>query len=208
MNVAIARWLRPARLTLAALAFTSLALAQTPPTPLQRAVNALNVSHPLPPGWTVKQGHAGGAMGNTDPKTKTITIDPEAITTQFPSVDPEEANKPGVIYIVLLHEWYHAQECEGGSAGAGGGGSPPYNTDPRGCGDVQLIPGVAAQHCQLIAAVASVGGNTGPLCDFYKALRDNYNKGKDGKGGAKKFMQANCPGATYPGDIPACEACN
>jgi hypothetical protein len=191
------------------LAFLVEARASAQAGPLGQAVSALQVSHPLPPGWTVKLGKdTGGAMGRTDPDRKTITINPEAIATGLPSVNEAQANLPGVLYIVLLHEWYHANECEGGSAAAGGGGSPPYNTDPRDCGDINLVLGVAAQHCELICAVLYAGnGKIDALCALYKDIRRSHNEGIYTPGGsAAAWVKLGCAGP-YPGDIPPCGCC-
>jgi hypothetical protein len=178
----------------------------------------------FPPGWVVleaKVSTGGGASTKPTPGGGgTVKVDPKRIKKMFPSLTENQANLPGVIYVFLLHEYYHAIEAESGSGsngsgsggGAGGGapngGSPPYNTKPGICGDIQLIPGVAMRHCDLATAVVATGGNADALCKLYKEMRKNYNNGRDGKGGAsKKHADSNCPG-TYPGDIPECEACS
>src|SRR5690606_38409380 len=110
--------------------------AQGQSGPLQQARTVLEQSHPLPPGWSVKLGkdeQTKGAGALTDAKTKTIYVNPAAIAKQLPSVTPAQAELPGVLYIFLLHEWYHAAESAGQGQSAGGGGSPPYNTD---CGEI------------------------------------------------------------------------
>jgi hypothetical protein len=172
-------------------------------TPIQMAINTLQIDHPLPPGWHVYlSNQASGNSAETDPDGKTITIYPAAIAANYPHVTEPTANLPGVLYIMLLHEWYHAQECGGGTADAGGGGHPPYNTAKRVCGDVQLVPGIAADHCALIQSIIQNGnGNIGPLCALYNDIASNYNSNA-----YSRYVGAHCTGA-FPGPIPPCIGC-
>lgn len=202
--------LRHAALALVFLVALGLSSAYAQTGPLDQAVTALQISNPLPPGWQVKIGtdtDTKGAGALTDVETKTIYINPPAIVRTYPPVTQDQSTLPGVLYIFLLHEWFHVIEHEEGegSAEAGGGGSSPYNTDPDYCGDIQLTPGIAVMHCQLICDVALHGnGKTAALCALYKSIRENYNDGKRYPGGASAVHgDLNCPG-TYPGDIPAC----
>lgn len=171
----------------------------------QQALNTLQQNHPLPPGWTARLGKSDtGYAGETNPRTKTIVIDPGAIAAHYPGIGSTQANLPGVLYIFLLHEWYHANECGGGSANAGGGGSPPYNSP---CGEIQLQPGIAAQQCALIQAIFDGGnGHIAALCTLYNDVRNNYNVGHDGQGALGAYVRANCTGPE-PHPIPACALC-
>jgi hypothetical protein len=167
----------------------------------------------LPPGWTARIGKTKqGTMGEADPTTKTITLDPDAIKAVSPSLGSHGSNLSSVLYVVLLHEWYHAKEVAGGTGtggsgqggGAGGGapGSspPPYNDLTSPCGELRLIPGVAIEQCQLICELRLAGIGVSLDCALYNDLRRKHNRK------ASSLWATHCPG-TYPGDIPPCECC-
>lgn len=81
------------------------------PTPIEMAVEALEIQHPLPSGWTVEVGNTrSDAPAEVRPRSRTIVVDPRRIAATFPRVSEHEANLPGVLFIFLLHEWHHANE--------------------------------------------------------------------------------------------------
>jgi hypothetical protein len=178
---------------------------------LSQAIGAVNMStHPdIPSNTTVCYGKVNdGGMAETSSDGKTITIDKENIEATLPGLSDSPDSLPGVLYGLLAHETYHANEAQGHTEPAPSpSGPPPYNTADRACGDVKLSPGIAADMCGLINAIRQANpGAQCNLCKLYDHVRKCYNEGCAVPGGASE-KNKDCPGQAYPGDIPQCDGC-
>jgi len=166
---------------------------------LQAAVSFLAANgYPTPPGYTVQWGPTGGAAGSTNPQNGEINVNADGILALSPSLEGDPSQFGGVLVVIMLHEYGHADGTYVKTSVAG-----------RACDHVQQVHEVAARNCQLVWLICDAipGANVKPLCTFYSDVQDRYNNGADGNGGASAAHEQYGCTEPYPGDIPDCPAC-
>jgi hypothetical protein len=130
--------------------------------------------------------------------TGEINVSADGIRTLSPHLEGDPTQFGGILVVVLLHEYKHADGTYVQTSVAG-----------RACDHVKLVRETAGLNCQLVWLICDAypEANVKPLCTFYADVQDGYNNGTAGGGGASAaHAKFGCSGP-YPGNIPDCPAC-
>lgn len=107
-------------------------------------------------------------------------------------------------YVIALHEYAHLKEdtCPPGTFDIPGPGTPPYNTTPPECGEIQLQADVLSEYCSEIGNLPYI--ERFDVCDSYNAMKDRFNEK------TPEVWNKKCAGTgngNYPGAAPDCPFC-
>lgn len=160
------------------------------PTQQQQQAISLAVGYLEAQGWDFSEISVSSAELQGDYPAASVPghigIDFERVAEVIPPDTPGAPFHPGLLVVLIMHELYH---LEGG-----------YGTGL--CDELEIASKVAKfYHCDLICAVAAVGGATDALCMMFEHIRSKVNH-------PETMMEAlllGCPGLA--GSMQPCSCC-